>query len=391
MAIHLVEKDSDLFNVLELLTKADKVGFDTEFDREKTFYAEIGLFQLEINGEIYLIDPLKLSNFKTLVEVLTTGKFMTIVHAGQEDLSIISHVASTCGFSSELPSNLFDTQLAAAFLNIGSNVGLATLLENTFGIKLAKTETRTDWLARPFTDKQIEYAAMDVAYLRRLSDLQLRELSKESYKIEWLKAECRNRTLENAHVLNPENAYLSVRGASALKLKQLRMLRAVCALRYRFCTEYNFAPSRFIKNDVLLNLVKSTISDPRTYIKQGVHYKIARKYGDLICDTAMKALHDTAPITEPYDLASNIRYLSPIVKKLRKHLVLIAKDLNIDENLLCSRKLLQQFFWCVYAGNNKVTPMLQSSWRKEAVGDLKPFIDLVLEAKEEAARKKSII
>lgn len=204
MALHLIEQDRELEALITLLSQADRIAFDTEFCREKTLYPQVGLVQLEIDGEIFLVDPLKLQDFGELIKALTQGAFMTIVHAAHEDLEIVSHLAAKQNLARKLPQNLFDTQVAAAFLNRGSSIGLADLLEQSFGIRLAKTETRTDWLARPITDKQTEYAAMDVAYLCKLQELMMRELVNFPQKVAWLQQEVMENAIEQTTDPEPQ-------------------------------------------------------------------------------------------------------------------------------------------------------------------------------------------
>ena len=385
MALHLIEQDRELEALITLLSQADRIAFDTEFCREKTLYPQVGLVQLEIDGEIFLVDPLKLQDFGELIKALTQGAFMTIVHAAHEDLEIVSHLAAKQNLARKLPQNLFDTQVAAAFLNRGSSIGLADLLEQGFGIRLAKTETRTDWLARPITDKQTEYAAMDVAYLCKLQELMMRELVNFPQKVAWLQQEVMENAIEQTTDPEPQKIYLGVRGAGALRPKQLRMLRDICAQRYLVCQQEDLAQARFVKNNVLVNLVKSTILEPRTYIKQGVHFRSAKRYGDLIRDTAAQALQDESPILPAYEAVTQLRWLNPVSAALRKHLTAKAKELDIAEDLLCSRRLVSHFFWCLLEGQGTEISRLESGWRAEALGDLSAFKELALEAKSKQA------
>ena len=344
MALHLIEQDRELEALITLLSQADRIAFDTEFCREKTLYPQVGLVQLEIDGEIFLLDPVTGPDCGALIKALTQGAFMTIVHAAHEDLEIVSHLATKQNLARKLPQNLFDTQVAAAFLNRGSSIGLADLLEQSFGIRLAKTETRTDWLARPFTDKQTEYAAMDVAYLCKLQELMMRELANFPQKVAWLQQEVRENAIEQTTDPDPQKIYLGVKGAGALRPKQLRMLRDICAQRYLVCQQEDLAQSRFVKNNVLVNLVKSTIMEPRTYIKQGVHFRSAKRFGDLIRDTAAKALQDESPILSAYEAVTQLRWLNPVSAALKKNLTAKAKELDIAAALLCSRRLVSHFF-----------------------------------------------
>ena len=87
--------------------------------------------------------------------------------------------------------NLFDTQLANAFIDGQYSIGYQGLVEERLDIALDKNETRSNWVRRPLTESQLNYAASDVQYLIHLyKELEIELI--ESKKIDWLYEEIQN-------------------------------------------------------------------------------------------------------------------------------------------------------------------------------------------------------
>ena len=81
-----------------------------------------------------------------------------VAHAADQDLSILERA---CGCA---PTTLFDTQVAAGFIGMGTP-SLAATVEKLLGTRLTKGDRLTDWTRRPLRVEQRVYAAADVEYL----------------------------------------------------------------------------------------------------------------------------------------------------------------------------------------------------------------------------------
>lgn len=139
-----------------------RVGLDTEFIRERTYWPQLALVQLAIDDDILLIDPLVPGMCAALDPLLTDPSVLKVMHSASEDLIAFKRA---CGV---LPVPLFDTQIAAALSGIGAGMGYQRLVQDRLGVALAKGETRSDWLRRPLSPAQLEYAADDVRHLDAL-------------------------------------------------------------------------------------------------------------------------------------------------------------------------------------------------------------------------------
>ena len=139
------------------------VGLDTEFMRERTYWPQLALVQIALDdGRILLVDAARPALARALVPLLTDPAAIKVMHSASEDLVAFHHA---CG---ALPEPLFDTQVAAALAGIGAGVGYQKLVLELTGTALEKTETRSDWLQRPLSARQLDYAADDVRHLHAL-------------------------------------------------------------------------------------------------------------------------------------------------------------------------------------------------------------------------------
>ena len=165
---------------------AESLALDTEFVRTRTFYSNIGLLQIADLDTCYLVDPLRISDWTEFSVLLADSRCCFVIHSCSEDLNLLFTALKV------LPARVFDTQLAAAFLNMGYSLSYQSLVSELLGIDVVKDETRSDWLRRPLTDTQISYAAADVNYLLQLQAL-LEQQLQDKGGLEWFADECEPR------------------------------------------------------------------------------------------------------------------------------------------------------------------------------------------------------
>ena len=174
-----IESIEDLaFLNQELLTKPH-VGVDTEFRRTTKDNMKLALLQVNDGDEIYLIDTIAISDPKDDASFLFSESVIKIFHSCKEDLEAIY------AWTNKEMINIFDNQIANAFLESDYSIGYQGLVEKRLGIALDKKETRSNWIRRPLTDAQLKYAALDVEYLIHLYEEQKEQLLKSS-KLNWL-------------------------------------------------------------------------------------------------------------------------------------------------------------------------------------------------------------
>ena len=171
--IVFIDNESDLIEALEELLLEKIIGIDTEFDWRNTYYPNLSLIQISTNKKIFLIDYLKLSCMLELKKIFENKKIIKVFHSARSDITVLS----CC---SELKfSNCFDVQIAEKFLSNEDLKSYAKIVSKYLSIKIDKSETNSNWMRRPFTKSQINYAANDVRFLIEIYKKQKKILENE--------------------------------------------------------------------------------------------------------------------------------------------------------------------------------------------------------------------
>ena len=175
------------------------LGIDTEFVRERTYRAELGLVQVSNGETAWLVDPVKLDSLEPLHRLLSNPDIIKILHSGSEDLEVL---LSTVG---ALPSPLVDTQVACAMLGQPLQMGYHTTVQWLFEIEVDKEQTRSNWCRRPLTESQLHYAAMDVVLLPEMYET-LRARLEEKGRWAWLEEETARAQQNARRTIDPSMA-----------------------------------------------------------------------------------------------------------------------------------------------------------------------------------------
>ena len=155
------------------------LAIDTEFLREKTYYANLCLIQLATDAEVAVVDPFAIEDMKVLAPLLTDSSIVKLFHAGGQDLEILYRELGV------LPAPLFDTQVAATLLGHTQQIGYGPLVHSLCGVNLKKSDSFTDWSRRPLSTSQLEYAADDVIYLPKMYRIMVEKLEAKG-RLHWL-------------------------------------------------------------------------------------------------------------------------------------------------------------------------------------------------------------
>lgn len=247
----LIVEQQQLTSVLDVLQQAQTCYLDTEFIRQRTRYAQIALLQLNIAGEVFLIDPLSVDLSDFWLRLLHCPQ--VILHSCNEDVSLIDYHLKQLQCPQRI-HRIFDTQLGLEFLGYGISIGYQSALEQCLNISINKQEARSNWLARPLTPQQLEYAYHDVYYLPQLMDYIVEQLHQRNI-YQFVLEDCRDLAHEIVHEIPLERLYLQY-ARSSHSPRQLAQLQQLTQWREQSSIERNVPPSFIMKNEQLLNLVK---------------------------------------------------------------------------------------------------------------------------------------
>ena len=229
----------------------EAVALDTEFVWERTYYPALGLVQLGWSEEdVFLIDTPAIDDLSALGRLLATPDTVKILHDATQDLQILARETGAT------PVNIFDTQRAAGFIGQTASSSLQDLVQWATGVRLEKGETRTDWLRRPLSDKQLDYAEDDVRYLPALRERLLEE-ARQLDRTEWMAREMeRYDDVSLYEEADPSDAVdrVKARGIGRLNGVQRAVLRAVSAWRERKARDLDRTRRMVLPDDALADV-----------------------------------------------------------------------------------------------------------------------------------------
>ncbi len=234
---------------MQKISKASWVAIDTEFLREKTYFAKLCLVQIEAEGHRACIDPLNIEDISTFSEMLHNPDIVKVLHAAHQDLEILLQLTG------KVPAPIFDTQVAASVLGIGDQMGYARLVEDMLGVSLAKTQSRTDWSKRPLKPAQLEYAIDDVRYLAQIYP-KMRDQLESQNRLHWLEKDFTRAANPEVYAVNAYQRWMKVRGNQVLKRNQLSILRELAAWREERAEQSDRPRKWIVSDEILLDLAR---------------------------------------------------------------------------------------------------------------------------------------
>lgn len=339
------------------------VAVDTEFMRVDTFYPIAGLLQVSEGERAYLIDPLLIDDWAPFAALLQDPAVVKVLHACSEDLEVFLRLTGS------LPVALFDTQLAAAYLNLGFSMGYSRLVQAVLNIELPKGETRSDWLQRPLSETQVSYAAEDVLHLAEVYNLLQQQLSAE--KNAWVLEDGAELVANLGREIAPEDAYREAKLAWKLSRAQLAVLRELCAWRERQARARNQPRNRIIREHSLWPLARTQPNNLVALARiDDIHPKTVRQDGEfllqLIKDAAATPPEDwPEALPEPLPLEA-----SALLKKLRAIGQREGERLNIAPELMLRKKTLEALLKTGYPNGPYQLPDSLRGWRRELMGQV---------------------
>jgi ribonuclease D len=341
--------------------KGAYVTVDTEFLRERTYYAKLCLVQLALpgDGEAVLVDPLSDGlSLEPLYDLYRDTNVVKVFHAARQDLEIFFVEGQV------FPEPLFDTQVAAMVCGFGEQVGYETLVRKIARAPLDKTSRFTDWSRRPLSDAQKTYALADVTHLRVIYEFLASELEKNG-RSKWLGEELRVLTDPETYIVRPSEAWKRVKTRTNSG-KFLAVVRELARFREGYAQSRNVPRNRVYKDDALLELASTKPQSIEDLSRSRLLLREARR-GEIAegIIAAVKAAQETPPEDYPQPDTSNdkLQVNPALADLLRVLLKAKAENAGVAQKLIATSADLDQ----IAAGQRGV--MALKGWRAEVFGD----------------------
>ena len=359
----MINATNDLVAFCDRAKAQGWLAIDTEFVREKTYYAQLGLVQMALLDEVVIVDPQQLDDLEPLWALLADSATIKVLHSGGEDLELIYHSAK------RPPANFFDTQVAATVVGLGDALGYAALVEHYFGVTLDKSLSRTNWLARPLQDEQLYYAAADVYYLARIYP-QLLELLQERDRFALVADECALQIAKRTRETQPDLAWRELGNAWQCSERQRAVLQQLAAWRLQTARNKDKPLGFIVKDAALIEIARR---EPTGLSQLGgipdLHPQTIRRYGESMLAAVELGLalpSDDIPAPMPrLDFEAGYK---PVFKKIKAEVKSLADSLQLPAPFVGSRKQINELFhwyWFSDAALRKRLnpPDLINGWR----------------------------
>jgi ribonuclease D len=329
------------------------IGLDTEFMREKTFFAELCLVQISTENAIYCIDPLGDADMDSFWN--TAMQTAWVAHSARQDIEVIYQAAR------RMPKQLFDTQVAAGLLGFAPQLGYANLVSELFGVEIPKSHTRADWSRRPLADEVLQYAAEDVEYLLPARDILAEKLDKLG-RLHWADEDSALLLDPALYDIDPQLAINRMKGARNLRGRRRSAAARLAAWREREALRAN-RPRQWIAKDAALIDIAAQLPTSVDQLSNidGLPGGLVRRSGIRLLEVVAESAadeHSYQPTSAP-DEEQKL-----LVKKMQKLVAECAESLGLSAETVASKKELS----AVIIGGARESRVF-SGWRRELIGD----------------------
>ncbi len=338
--VQLIQAQDALEALSRRLAARSRIAFDTESASFHRYLDRVYLVQVSSDEETAIIDPLAVTALEPLGRLLDDPAVEVVFHDADYDLRTLDR---DYRFRAR---RLFDTRIAAQLAREPA-IGLGSLLEKYFGVRLNKKLQRADWSRRPLTREMIAYAADDTRYLLALRD-RLAERLAELGRLTWAEEEFEK--LEQIRwspsATDSDDAFLRIKGAKALKGRALAILRALHAWREAAARRKDRAPFRIIGNAALLAIARAAPSDPGALKGvTGLPPAIASRYGEELLAAVQEGLaipdRDLPRVPRSQRPEHDPEYDARL-ERLKQLRAQRAERVSMDVGLLCPSGTLQE-------------------------------------------------
>jgi len=342
-------RDDDITRIID---HSEIIAIDTEFLRERTYFAQLCLIQIATPDSICCLDPLadedsSDASWQALMAV------PWVLHSGRQDIEVIFQTAG------RMPSSLFDTQVAAALLGYQAQIGYAGLVSELFDVQLDKSHTRADWSQRPLDQQMLRYAAEDVEYLLPAYDTLVADLEKAG-RLGWALEDSADLLDRSLYSTEPTTAVGRLKGARNLRGASRKVAVRLAIWREREAIRSNRPRQWILRDGVMLEIADRRPTNRRQLADiSGFPESTLRRAGDVLLTEIENALADDNNYLPPQRLDERHKAL---LVKMHKRVTGHADELGIATEIIASKKELSAALQGDLGGR------VFRGWRRELVG-----------------------
>jgi len=355
---NLLETPAQLEAAERAWSESDMLGIDTEFVRERTYRADLGLIQVSDGRTAWLWDPLRFENDAAIRRLLENPAILKILHSGSEDLEVLRHALDA------IPEPLVDTQIACAMLGQPLQLAFQGAAKWLFDVDIDKEHTRSNWLKRPLAPGQLHYAAMDVVLLPLMFE-ELKARLESAGRWSWLEEDVARMQRNSELEVDAEEAWLRVAGAGRLDEDGRRALRSLARWREQTAEARNRARGFVVSDAGLMELARlrpRSAAGLRTI--EHIHPRALARYESDLLRLLETAAADRSPIQQIETLTEVQRHT---LNQMRQRVQARASELAIDPALLASRRELEKLVRS--GGSLEAIPERFLGWRRAVITD----------------------
>jgi ribonuclease D len=345
----LVEHTESIATDLETQVR---LGVDTEFMREKTYFAQLCLVQLATPDQVWCVDPMTGEDLDAFWAVICDRTW--VVHSARQDIEVIFQT------SARMPAALFDTQVAAGLLGMQPQLGYAGLVRELFSVDIPKSHTRADWTQRPLPAELLQYAVEDVDYLLPAFDLLAERLDRVG-RLAWAEQDSALLLDKSLYSTDLTQAVDRLKGAKNLRGRQRAVASGLARWREAEALRLNRPRQWILRDRVLLDMAtKMPASKNALRDIDNFPGKVLQRAGDRLIDVIARSgddRHYQPPSAPNEEQKRALKAMQAIVAEC-------ADDLSLSAELIAPRKELAAAIL-----NGNTDSRVFRGWRRELVGE----------------------
>ena len=321
-----IEESDSLVSALQA---QEQIAVDTEFMRERTYFAQLCLTQIATPDEIWCVDPLSGHPQDAFWKEMLTHDW--VVHSARQDIEVIYQTAGA------MPVSIFDTQVAAGLLGFPAQVGYAGLVKELFDVEIHKSHTRADWSKRPLRSEYLDYAAEDVEYLLPACEELSRQLD-EKGRLAWAREDSHWLLDPALYDISDSQAIDRLKGARNFRGRRRAAAMRLAAWREAEAIKRNRPRQWIMRDNVLLDIANQLPDSEAAMVDiQGVPPKLVKRAGRQLLDMVSASADDNKDHSPPRPPDEGQKAL---LKEMQARVAACARELGIAAETVASKREL---------------------------------------------------